>query len=110
MASVKPSVMKSLEDYVAEISAICRIDRAVLFGSYAKGTQNKESDIDIAIFSKEINDSNRHKYMSLFLRHILKYKLDIQPLAFNTKEYNSLSDDFIAGEIRKKGIVIYRRV
>ncbi|MDP2166889.1 MAG: nucleotidyltransferase domain-containing protein [Thermodesulfovibrionales bacterium] len=107
MAKVRPSVIKKLRAYASDISEVCRIDKVVLFGSYAKGTQAKESDIDIAVFSREINNSNRHEYMSIFLKHILKYRLDIQPVAFNLKDYDSDSDDFILTEIKKKGIVIY---
>lgn len=109
MAKVAPEIMKKLKGYVAELGGVCPIEKAVLFGSYAKGTPAKDSDIDIAIFSRKINDSNRHEYMALFLKHIMKYKLDIQPIAFSMREYASKSDDFIAGEIRKKGITIYEK-
>jgi predicted nucleotidyltransferase len=110
MAKVKPEIIEKLGKYINEINTVCRIDRVVLFGSYAKGMQKKDSDIDLAVFSKDINDSNRHRYMSLFLKGILKYKLDIQPVAFNLKELNSPSNDFITNEIKKKGIVLYSRL
>jgi predicted nucleotidyltransferase len=109
VAQVKPEVVKKIRAYIADISKDCRIDRAVLFGSYAKGTQKRDSDIDLAIFSRDIDDSNRHYYMSLFLKRIVKYKLDIQPVAYNLKEYNSDGNDFISSEIKKKGIVLYRQ-
>src|SRR3972149_3460559 len=89
MAKINATLVKEIKNYISDIRSICSIDKAVLFGSYAKGTQAKDSDIDIAVFSREINDSNRHRYMSLFLRHILKYKLDIQPLAFNLKDFKA---------------------
>jgi len=109
MAKVNNAALNKIKDYISEINLICQIDKAVLFGSYAKGMHNKESDIDIAIFSRKINDSNRHKYTSLFLRHILKYKLDIQPVVFSLREYNSGESDFIADEIIKKGKIIFSR-
>ena len=109
MARIKPSIMKKLKDYTAEINLICRADKVVLFGSYAKGTQSKDSDIDIAVFSKDINDSNRHRYMTLFLKHSFKYLLDIQPIAYSYNDYTTPADDFVAKEIRKNGIVLYSR-
>lgn len=107
MAKISPVVVKKLKHYIDDISGVCRIDRVVLFGSYAKGKQVKDSDIDIAVFSKDINDLNRREYMSLFLKHILKYRLDIQPVAFSLKDYDSDSEDFITMEIKKKGKLIY---
>jgi predicted nucleotidyltransferase len=109
MAKVNALVLKKIQEYVSEINSICQVDKAVLFGSYAKGMQKKDSDIDIAIFSKKINDSNRHKYNSLFLKHILRFRLDIQPVVFNTREYASPANSFIADEIKKRGKVIYSR-
>lgn len=109
MAKINAAIVKEIKNYISDIRSICPIDKAVLFGSYAKGTQRKDSDIDIAVFSRKINDSNRHKYMSLFLTHILKYRLDIQPIAFSLKEYNSATNEFITDEIKKKGIVVYNK-
>lgn len=109
MAKVQPEVIKKLKAYIADIGEVCRIDKVVIFGSYAKGTQAKDSDIDIAVFSKDINNSNRHEYISMFLNRIIKYRLDIQPVAFSLKDYDSDSDDFISSEIKKKGIVIYSK-
>lgn len=109
MAKIKPLVLKKIKNYIDDISNICQIERVVLFGSYAKGSQERDSDIDLAVFSSEINDSNRHRYMSLFLRHILKYKLDIQPVAFSLNDYESTSDSFITDETKKKGIILYTR-
>jgi len=109
MAKINPIVVKKIKKYIADINNVCPIDKAVLFGSYAKGIQVKDSDIDIAVFSRKINDSNRHKYMSLFLKHILKYKLDIQPVAFSLKDYDSKLDKFITDEIKKNGTVIFSK-
>lgn len=109
MANLTPVMIKKLKDYIDDIGKVCHIDKAVLFGSYAKGKQSKDSDIDIAVFSRDINNSNRHKYMSLFLKHILKYRLDIQPVAFSLQDYDSEPDDFITVEIKKRGKVLYSR-
>jgi len=108
MAKIEPEIRKKIKKYISEISGVCRVDKVVLFGSYAKGTPKKDSDIDLAIFSREINDANRREFISLFLKHILKYKLDIQPLAFNIKDYESNSNDFIS-EIKRTGILLFQK-
>lgn len=49
--------MKEIEEKLKELIKILNseynIEAIVLFGSYARNTQNKESDIDIAIKSDE---------------------------------------------------------
>lgn len=54
MAKINSVVIKKVKKYIADISSICPIDKAVLFGSYAKGTQVKDSDIDIAVFREKL--------------------------------------------------------
>lgn len=41
----------SSKNYLKDISSEIKIDKAFLFGTYAKGDYKKDSDIDLAIFS-----------------------------------------------------------
>ena len=44
---------RHLEQYLAAVREQYRVDRAILFGSYAKGTQREDSDIDLIIISPD---------------------------------------------------------
>lgn len=44
--------MEKLKKFISEIDAKHPIELAYLFGSFARGTQNEESDIDIAVLFK----------------------------------------------------------
>ena len=46
-------IEKKIRDLYKVISDKIKIDGIYLFGSYAKGTQHKYSDIDIAVLSQE---------------------------------------------------------
>lgn len=48
--------MESIQKYIEKISQYYKIETIILFGSYAKGTENEDSDIDIAIISSDFND------------------------------------------------------
>ena len=98
-----------MRNYIGEINNICPIEKVIIFGSYASGHQSSDSDIDLAIFSKNINDDNRLEFMKIFFMKISKYKLDIQPLAFSFNEFIDGDNDFILNEIKSKGIEIYSR-
>ena len=52
----------------------------VLFGSYAKETQNKESDIDIAIKAKQRIDKKEMFYLSQNLEEAIKIEVDLVDL------------------------------
>jgi len=49
----------------------------VLFGSFARGTQNEESDIDIAILTKKEIDKKEIFYLSQDLEEKLKREIDL---------------------------------
>ncbi len=109
MVNISPEIRKAIMSYIGEINNICSIDKAIVFGSYASGHHSLNSDIDIAIFSREINDNNRLEFTKTFFMKIDKYKLDIQPLAFALTDLMNENNDFIINEIKNKGIEIYSR-
>ncbi len=106
MAKIPTAVIKTLNDYLRDIEKICHIDKAILFGSYVHGSVKKHSDIDIAIFSKQITEDNRLEIMAKLIASGGKFKRDIQPIAFSWEDYLSQDNDFIVNEIISKGIEI----
>jgi len=71
----------------------------ILFGSYARGTQNSESDIDIAIKPKNKIDKKQLFYLSQELEDIIKKQIDLIDL-------NNIGDGF-RYEILINGKIIY---
>lgn len=59
--TINKEILNSINKYVKEIKKKYNVSTIILFGSYAKGTENEDSDIDIAIvsdyFVKEIKDT-----------------------------------------------------
>lgn len=106
MAEIPDKIRKDLSSFLKDIQPICVLDRVVLFGSLAKGKGNKDSDIDLAIFSRSATDENRHDLMTKIFSKIPKHKLDIQPLVFTLQDFDSTDNSFIQQEIKKNGIVL----
>ncbi|WP_356711834.1 nucleotidyltransferase domain-containing protein [Paenibacillus sp. CECT 9249] len=52
---------------MAKISSEIPVKKAVLFGSYAKGTFDEESDVDLAVFSDYFEDKSRAVLIQLRL-------------------------------------------
>lgn len=65
-----------------------KIEKVILFGSYAKGTQRRDSDIDLAIISPDFKEEECIKNMTLLLCKANLLKADIQTIPFSIEEYN----------------------
>ena len=46
------SLMKRIRDYLSKLDAEIGVEKAYLFGSTAKGTRQRNSDVDLIIVSK----------------------------------------------------------
>ena len=53
MAARKTDVIAAVVDYVERLRQVVHVDGVYLFGSYAKGTADEWSDIDLAIVSPD---------------------------------------------------------
>ena len=53
----KAKARKIAYDYSMEVAKVLNLEKAILFGSYANGNPHNESDIDIAIFVRGLDDN-----------------------------------------------------
>jgi predicted nucleotidyltransferase len=79
------------------------IDRVILFGSYAKGNVRPDSDIDIAVISKDFGKDRVEEGMTLF-RIAGKIDPRLEPIPFSTKVYENDTWIPLIYEIKQKGI------
>lgn len=79
--------------------------KVILFGSYAKNTQSKWSDIDVALIADEFSGVGFYD-TGLFSKILIKYtNINIQPHTYNTKDFLPAKDPVVE-EIMKTGIRI----
>ena len=102
MDRIPESIQEIIKDYIMNLSKQIPIARAILFGSYAKGTTHKYSDVHIAIFSDYFKDMNRADGIYFLLISALDYDVDIEPQPFTMDEYED-PVGFVT-EILKTGI------
>lgn len=76
------------------------IQQVFLFGSWAKGTASKDSDIDLCIISKDFSKIDPWQY--LWTKRIELDDYVIQPVGFHLKDFRD--EDPLAYEIKKTGI------
>jgi len=96
----KIEAIKIAEKYLDFVSDKFAIQNAILFGSFAKGNFNEDSDIDIAIVIKNSNDIFDTQVEMMKLKR--KIDLRIEPHPFNINEFNE--NNPVVNEILKFGI------
>ena len=101
--TIDSRIMESLKKYIEKISQYYKIEAIILFGSYAKGTENEDSDIDIAIISSDFSDiiEDGAKLIGL------TWKIDtrIEPHPITTEDYQKVSNPFVR-EVVDTGIKV----
>jgi predicted nucleotidyltransferase len=72
--------------YADKVRRELPVERAVLFGSYAKGTADELSDVDIAFFFRDFSAKTRFEIGVELLRMTHNFKAYIEPLVFASSE------------------------
>ena len=103
-ATVNVEILNSIEKYIEEVSKHYKVDYVILFGSYAKGTNHEDSDIDIAIVSSDITD--RFDDMANLMKLAWGINSSIEPHPIRTEEFRENETPFI-DEIIKTGVELY---
>jgi predicted nucleotidyltransferase len=80
------------------------IESAYLFGSYAKGKSTDDSDIDLALIFKNLDDSKRFDIQVQLMLLAAKIDSRIEPHPISLEDFNS-GNPFVV-EIKKTGIVL----
>ena len=96
----KRNAVKLAEEYIKLISLSYNVKQAIIFGSFAKGTNHPESDIDIAIVIKNLGDVIQAQSELMKLRR--KIDLRIEPHPF--REIDFTTGNPLVNEIMKHGI------
>jgi predicted nucleotidyltransferase len=98
----KKLVHELVKKYIVELGKNdIHVDKAYLFGSYARGTATQWSDIDVALLTRKfIGDSFDFKF--LLMKIAREIDLNIEPHPYLVEEFRK--DNPIVAEVIKTGI------
>ncbi|MDD3024004.1 MAG: nucleotidyltransferase domain-containing protein [Syntrophomonadaceae bacterium] len=88
MASIPETIRSGVNKYLDKLRQEIPVEKALLFGSYAKGEYDSGSDIDLAIFSDYFRGMRRVDGIAFLLSRAIDIDLDIEPLAFTYEDYS----------------------
>jgi len=85
------AINRIAREYAIDVSRELPVDKALLFGSYAKGYASEQSDIDICFFLKDYNGKRRVDLLTQILS-IGGEKYNgtfFEPIVFETAEIHN---------------------
>ena len=79
-----------------------QIEKAIIYGSRAKGNYSAGSDIDLSLTGKDL---------TLSLIHMVELEIDdlLLPYTFDISIFNQISDPDLIDHINRVGLVFYSR-
>ena len=84
-----------------------KIDKLILYGSYAYGEPGPESDIDLAVISRSFNNKGLLKRQELLGEAIFGLKEPVELIGYSYKEYKKNRKFTFLSAIVSKGRVVY---
>ena len=94
MAQVPDKITKLLEQFIHELEINqIHINKAILFGSYANGTFNEWSDIDLALVSDSFK-GDRFKDRDLIRKIKLAVSSSLEPIPYRPEDFTE-EDPFV---------------
>jgi predicted nucleotidyltransferase len=104
LVEISVDIKKSIIKYLNGLeNSNIKIEKAILFGSYAKGTNNEWSDIDIALISKNFSGS-RFQDRFMLAEPTVHINSSISPLPYRPEDFDP--SDLFVKEIMETGIEI----
>lgn len=97
---VDQSIIETANKFIAQIPKNIKLKKAYLFGSYARGHEKEESDIDIALVIENMVDFFSTQRLLMKLRR--KIDLRIEPHPIGESDFNIINP--FAYEIQKSGL------
>lgn len=113
MVRKSTDIRNLVDEYVKALEPLLRVDKVILYGSYANGEPHEWSDIDLAVISRGFANKDRPTRQKILARGKLAspsllYAM-ISPLGYSVAEYNNAERQTFLGEIKRTGKVIYTR-
>ena len=107
MVATTTELTKAIDDFIQFLQQGIRVEAVILYGSYASGTPNEWSDIDVAVISPDFESLTVPQRQRLITKTTLRRHRRITPMGYPSSEYHSPGRHSFLGEILRTGRVVY---
>jgi len=104
---VSEAITKTVQNYLRCVNQQgIPVRYGVLFGSYAKGSSNEWSDIDLLVISPQFDAPRKRKDIDLLWYVAAQTDSRIEPIAVGEKQYQEDDSSMIIEIARREGQII----
>ncbi|MCQ2099717.1 MULTISPECIES: nucleotidyltransferase family protein [unclassified Fibrobacter] len=93
------NIPEKLQQQIVQFAKKCELSRVVLFGSRARGTNRDRSDVDLAVFGKNVSD----------FQYMLEDEAD-SLLSFDVIDMGTVVSQKLKQNIEREGECLYAEV
>ncbi|MEW6040083.1 MAG: nucleotidyltransferase domain-containing protein [Elusimicrobiota bacterium] len=100
-------IKRLITRFIQEIKNDIRINKIILFGSYATGKIKQSSDIDLIVVSKDFEKKDEIEAIQYLFRKASRISSLIEPIPASYSEVKNADKRDFMGQVIKYGKVIY---
>ncbi|MCL4534107.1 MAG: nucleotidyltransferase domain-containing protein [Bacteroidetes bacterium] len=107
MVKTDADLKRIVSAYVDKLNKDIKVDRAILFGSYARGNPRDESDIDLAIISEDLAEMDFVRRQEFLGRKTIGCDTLLEPIGYTREQYEHAEAHPFLNEIKRTGKVVW---
>jgi hypothetical protein len=107
MVSAPDQVEQIVNELVRTLEPDIRVERVILYGSYAHNRANEWSDIDVAVLSDDFQWMTEIERVQFLAGKTIRCDSRIVPIAYTPAQFDNAQPHQFAAEIRRSGRIIY---
>lgn len=99
---------KTINQYIERINQKTPVDKAIVFGSYARGDTRRDSDLDLIVLSKAFKRMNFLRRLEYLSRNWEDYDLASDIFGYTPEEFAEMSKhSVVLKEAARDGVVVW---
>ncbi|MBL7159814.1 nucleotidyltransferase domain-containing protein [Candidatus Microgenomates bacterium] len=99
---IKPAVKK----YLKKVKQDLKVEKVILFGSFAKGKTKEDSDVDLIVISSSFAKMDDDERLRFLYRKSVGFPYNLHVYGLTAEEFNSASPLTTLGEVKTQGLLI----
>ena len=102
------TIAKVIKIFAEELQKDIPVEKILVYGSYAAGKQDKQSDIDVIVVSSVFARGNHMAHMQYLFRKAAKINSLLEPIPASPREIDMPDTRLFIGQVIKSAQIYYR--
>ncbi|MEX1255815.1 MAG: nucleotidyltransferase domain-containing protein [Dehalococcoidia bacterium] len=108
MVATATELDTAITEFIARLQKGIRVEAAILYGSYAHGSPDEWSDIDLAIISPDFEGLSGSRRQEMISGLTLERDPRMAPIGYPSSEFHDPEPQTFISEIIRTGKIVYQ--